>query len=102
MRGGAPACLTTPTARCAVTPPHEEGSRHSSIEEAPTMIGSFVLVLLGAAVATTPCENLKTLKLSNTTITGAEFVPEGPAPQRGGNRGGAQAARGGAAAPQAQ
>src|SRR5689334_17944770 len=66
------------------------------------MIGSFVLVLLGAAVAGTPCENLKTLKLSNTTITGAEFVPEGPPPQRGGNRGGGQAARGGAAAPQAQ
>src|SRR5262245_51768156 len=66
------------------------------------MIGSFVLALLGAAVATTPCENLKTLKLSNTTITSADFVPEGP-PQRGGNRGGAQAARGaGAPAAQAQ
>ena len=72
------------------------------------MIGSFALMLLSAAVAATPCENLTTLKLSNTTITSAELVPEGPPPQRpaggggrgGGARGGEQGARGGGA-PQA-
>jgi hypothetical protein len=44
------------------------------------MIGSFVLVLLGAAVAGTPCEDLKMLKLSNATITGADLVPRPSAP----------------------
>src|SRR5262245_39113219 len=48
---------------------------------------ALAVVLLGAAAAATPCENLTTLKLANTTITSAEVVPEGPPPARG--RGGA-------------
>ena len=66
------------------------------------MIGSIAFVLLGAAVAATPCENLATLKLSDATITSAVVVPEGPPPraavevaEAGGGRGGG--ARGGAA-----
>jgi feruloyl esterase len=74
------------------------------------MIGSIAFVLLGVATAATPCENLATLKLSNTTITSAVVVPEGPPPARGGGggagaRGGAArggGARGGADAPQGQ
>jgi feruloyl esterase len=77
------------------------------------MIGSIALVLLGAATAATPCENLATLKLPDTTITSAVVVPEGPPPARGGGgggggrggggRGGGQGARGGGvpATPQA-
>src|SRR5438093_8565644 len=68
------------------------------------MIGSIVFVLLGAAAAAaTPCENLASLKLADTTITSAVVVPEGPPPGRGGGGGGG--ARGGArggGAPQAQ
>jgi len=59
------------------------------------MIGSIAFVLLGAAAATTPCESLATLKISDTTITSAVVVPEGPPPARGG--GGGAGARGGAA-----
>ena len=59
------------------------------------MISSFALVLMGA-MAATPCENLKTVELKQATITAADFVPEGPAPARGGG-GGARGARGGAA-----
>jgi feruloyl esterase len=71
------------------------------------MIASIAFVLLGGvAAAATPCENLASLKLADTTITSAVVVPEGPPPARGGGngaRGGARgdAARGGAA-PQAQ
>jgi len=71
------------------------------------MIGSFAFVLLGAAVATTPCENLTTVKLSGATITSAVVVPEGPppaAPPRGGGGGGGrggQGQRGGNAQPDA-
>src|ERR1700676_3513516 len=64
------------------------------------MIGSIALVLLGAAAgAATPCENLASLKLADTTITSAVVVPEGPPPVRGGG-GGARGggARGGGAA----
>src|SRR5262245_33375269 len=58
------------------------------------MIGSITLMLLGAAaVATTPCENLTSLKLDDATITSAVIVPEGPPPARGG---GARGGRGGA------
>src|SRR5262247_3694168 len=58
------------------------------------MIGSIAFMILGAAaVATTPCENLTTLKLADATITNAAIVPEGPPPARGG---GARGARGGA------
>src|SRR5438552_15801410 len=59
------------------------------------MISSIAFALLGAAFATTPCENLATLKLADTTITSAVIVPEGPPPARGG--GGGAGARGGAA-----
>src|SRR5262245_32223527 len=59
------------------------------------MIGSLAFVLLGAAAAVTPCENLATLKLSNASITSAVVVPEGPPPARGGGGGGG--ARGGGA-----
>jgi feruloyl esterase len=55
------------------------------------MIGSIALVLIGAAAAATPCENLASLKLADTTITSAVVVPEGPPPVRGGGGG----ARGG-------
>jgi feruloyl esterase len=64
------------------------------------MIGSIALVLLGAAAgAATPCENLASLRLADTTITSAVVVPEGPPPVRGGG-GGARGggARGGGAA----
>jgi len=66
------------------------------------MIGSIALMLLGAAAAATPCENLASLTLADATITSAVVVPEGPpqraataAPARGGAPGGA--APGGAA-----
>ena len=73
------------------------------------MISSIALVLLGAAAAATPCENLTNVKLDKATITSARMVPEGPAPARGGGRGrgaapGAQpagAARGGGNPPPA-
>ena len=73
------------------------------------MLGSIAFVLLGAAAATaTPCENLASLKVADTTITSAVVVPEGPPPARGpgGGRGAPGGARGGEArgggAPQAQ
>ena len=58
------------------------------------MVGSIVLVLLGAAAAATPCESLVGLKLDKATITAATMVPEGPAPARAGGpaRGGTPAA----------
>jgi feruloyl esterase len=64
------------------------------------MTGSIALVLLGAAAgAATPCQNLASLKVADTTITSAVVVPEGPPPVRGGG-GGAPGggARGGGAA----
>jgi len=60
------------------------------------MIGSFALMLVAAA-AVTPCENLTGLKLDKATITSATMVPEGPAPARAGGRG---PAAGAPAAPQ--
>jgi feruloyl esterase len=61
------------------------------------MIAGSAFVLL--ALATTPCENLKTLSLPQTTITAASVVPEGPPPQNdGGARGQAPAGRGAATA----
>src|SRR5215471_15052116 len=57
-----------------------------------------------AAMAATPCEGLKSVSLPNTTITTAEFVPEGPQQTGGGGgaRGGARGGdRGGAPAPAA-
>jgi feruloyl esterase len=58
------------------------------------MVSSFALLLLGT-LAATPCENLKSVELKQAAITAADFVPEGPAPARGGARG-ARGARGGA------
>ena len=61
------------------------------------MIGSIALVLLGAAAgAATPCENLASLKLADTTITSAVVVPEGPPPVRGGGGGARGGGRSGA------
>jgi len=65
------------------------------------MLVGIAVLMLGAATAATPCENLTSLKLENTTITSSAVVPEGPPPARGGGGGGG--ARGGArggAAPQ--
>jgi feruloyl esterase len=57
------------------------------------MIANFAVVLFSAAVATTPCANLKSTSLPNTTITLAESLPAGtftpPAAPAGGQRGGA-------------
>src|SRR5262249_37440563 len=62
------------------------------------MIGSIAFALLGAAAfAATPCENLTSLKLADTTITSAVVVPEGPPPARGTGGGGAARGGGGAA-----
>src|SRR5688572_9469258 len=65
------------------------------------MLGSIAFVLLGTAVAATPCESLTTtLKLADATITSAVLVPEGPPPARGGGgggRGGGARGAGGAA-----
>src|SRR2546428_10879396 len=48
------------------------------------MISSIAFMLLGAAAAAaTPCENLVSVRLADTTITSAVVVPEGPAPARG-------------------
>ena len=56
------------------------------------MITSVAFVLLGAAVtAATPCENLASLRLADTTITSAVVVPEGPPPAPTGARGGGAA-----------
>src|SRR3954471_14366387 len=70
------------------------------------MISSLALLVLGAAAAATPCENLKTLPLPNTTITSSELVKTGspfpapPAAPRGGGGAGAPAgARGRGGAP---
>jgi hypothetical protein len=45
------------------------------------MLSSIVFLLLGTAIAASPCENLTNLKLADTTITSASVVPEGPAPK---------------------
>ena len=57
------------------------------------MVGSIVLVLLGAAATASPCESLAGLKIDKATITSATMVAEGPAPARAGGpaRGGAPA-----------
>ena len=60
------------------------------------MISSLALVVLGAVTAATPCENLKTLSLPNTTITSSELVKSGsPFPGARGGAGGGGAAAGG-------
>src|SRR5262245_20606674 len=61
------------------------------------MIASIALLVLGAAAAPTPCENLTSLKLQNATITSAMVVPEGPPPARGGGGARGGGARGGGA-----
>jgi feruloyl esterase len=57
------------------------------------MIANFAVVLFSAAVATTPCANLKSTSLPNTTITLAESLSAGtftpPTAPAGGQRGGA-------------
>lgn len=53
------------------------------------MIGVLSLALLAAAAAAQPCQKLTTVRLPQTTITGATVVPAGPFVQPGG-RGGAR------------
>src|SRR6185503_12150710 len=79
-----------------------------------TMLGSLSFVLLATAAAgATPCESLRSVEVSQTTIVTANTVEAGPfvQPAAGGRgaapaaagRGGAPAARGGApGAPAAQ
>jgi feruloyl esterase len=53
------------------------------------MIGTLSFALVMATMAPTPCEQLKSINLPNTTITTAELVPEGPqVVPGGGGRGG--------------
>jgi feruloyl esterase len=59
------------------------------------MIESVALMVLGAAVAATPCDKLTAVKLENAAITSAVVVPEGPAPARGGGGGAPRGGRGG-------
>ena len=61
------------------------------------MIGSIAFMLLSAAAVAAPCESLSGLKLDKATITGAQMVPEGPAPARGAGRGRAGGGEGAAA-----
>ncbi|MDR2214384.1 MAG: tannase/feruloyl esterase family alpha/beta hydrolase [Nevskiaceae bacterium] len=46
------------------------------------MIGGITFVVLGAAVASTPCERLAGVTLDKATITAAQFVAEAPVPAR--------------------
>ena len=41
------------------------------------MIGNLAVVLFSTALAATPCANLKSVSLPNTTITLAEMIPAG-------------------------
>jgi len=52
------------------------------------MIHGVAFLLMGAALAASPCENLTELKLADATITDAVVVAEGPAPQIRGFGGG--------------
>ena len=45
------------------------------------MLNSILYLFISTAIAVTPCENLKNLKLVDATITSAELVPEGPPPE---------------------
>jgi hypothetical protein len=54
------------------------------------MIGNLAVVLMVTALAPTPCANVKSLSLPNTTITMAELMPAGdfrPPNQAGGGAG---------------
>jgi feruloyl esterase len=51
------------------------------------MLNSILFFVLSAAITATPCENLTSLQLSDTTITSAAVVPEGPPPKIEGFRG---------------
>jgi feruloyl esterase len=42
------------------------------------MIGTLALTLLAAQAGATPCENLKSLKLPNATVTSVQLLPAGP------------------------
>src|SRR6478672_13802876 len=52
------------------------------------MIGTLTFAVMAVTMSATPCEGLKSISLPNTTITTAEFVPEGPQQPAGGARGG--------------
>jgi tannase/feruloyl esterase len=60
------------------------------------MLESLNLILLAGALATTPCEGLRSLSMPQATIVTAEVVPAGPFGQPGDGRGAplAPAARG--------
>ncbi len=47
------------------------------------MLNGIAFLLLGAAAAATPCENLTNLKLADATITSAAVVEVGPPPKTG-------------------
>ncbi len=47
------------------------------------MLNGIAFLIMGAAMAATPCENLTNLQLADTTITGAAVVAEGPPPKVG-------------------
>lgn len=47
------------------------------------MLNSILYLILSAAITATPCANLKNLKLTDTKITSAALVPEGPPPAGG-------------------
>ena len=47
------------------------------------MLNSIALLLLGAAVSSTPCDKLTNLEFADATITSASLVAEGPAPKAG-------------------
>jgi hypothetical protein len=51
------------------------------------MLNGILFFVLSAAITATPCENLTNLQLSDTTITSAAVVPEGPPPRIEGFRG---------------
>src|SRR5262245_12483813 len=59
----------------------------------------MAVALLAGVFATTPCENLTTLKLDRATIASAVVVPEGPPPAPPARGGGAPRGAGGVAAP---
>jgi feruloyl esterase len=60
------------------------------------MVQGIAALFLAAAIAATPCENLKNLKLDNAAVTEAAAVPEGPPRASGGFGGFGGGARGGA------
>ena len=59
------------------------------------MLGNLAVVLFATTLAATPCANLKSVSLPNTTITLAESVPAGTFTPLGGGGAGGGGQRGG-------